>query len=145
MEVRIPIEDHVTYVDPGKKYFGAADFHGGELVCTYFGRNEEYRTLLCGNYGVIEMPWGSTQKNAKDIRDLCVWAGRYAERFTCSWMDDPGKSPKPIRHAQALSRLTEYELSKLPKLKGHRKHVLCAVWMGLKHSGRLVACTPDGS
>ena len=142
--MRIPVEEYVTYVDPGKGYFGAARFDAGVLGATWFGRKDAYRQLLQGNYGVVEMPWGSTRKNEKDIRHLCVWAGRLAERFDVSWMDDPGKSPKPIRHQQALDRLTAAELTKLPKLKGHRKHVLCAVWMGLKHSGRLVACTPAG-
>jgi hypothetical protein len=75
----------------------------------------------------------------EDVQELCIAAGEYAGRFKYRRYDYPYTLNKDLRHKRALEALTAQELRTISKLKTHRAHVLCAVYMGLRETGRIRA------
>lgn len=136
------IRDETTvYADPGVKYVGWACFHTGRLISAGYTRREDFADLVAplAMVGVIEMPWGIGKSTTEqDILRLTLAAGEYGGRFRFTRYERPISAPKPVRHAQALKRLSAAELTLLPKQKTHLQHTLCAVWMGLRDSGRMI-------
>ncbi len=134
------MKSSVVALDPGVQYYGAALFTAGQLV--YAGKEDRAEigelskeAELC----VVERPRKANDDRATrgDIQDLEFAAGWYAGHFAQSKMVLASNVPKAIRHQRALAALTPGERGMLPKQKTHLKHVLCAVYIGLKELGRL--------
>lgn len=136
------IRPRTVYVDPGVRYAGWAVFgEDGRMEACGKCAREDFAALVAkwSCYGVIEEPWGVGEKTTEqDIMQLCLAAGEYGGRFRDTRYVRPPATPKPARHLQALKRLTPAETALLPKQKTHRKHILCAVWEGLRDHGRMV-------
>jgi hypothetical protein len=136
------VRPRTVYVDPGVRYAAWAVFgEDGQLEATGKCARDDFAAVAAkwSCYGVIEEPWGVGEHTTeKDIMQLCLAAGEYGGRFKNTRYERPTSTPKPARHLQALKRLTAAELAVLPKQKTHRKHILCAVWMGLRVNGRMV-------
>lgn len=125
-------------IDPGVKYYGLALFEGQTLIAA---RKEHADCIhsVRANLCVVERPRKANDDRSTrgDIQDLEYAAGGYAAHFSSSKAVQASNVPKDIRHARALAALLPGELAVLPKQKTHLKHVLCAVYIGLKELGRL--------
>lgn len=127
-------------IDPGKRYLAYAQFERDSLLAAKMIDRLEFKQLDRHQHVVVEEPWGVDKEKGvreADIRALVLAAGLYAGHFDTHRFVLASSCPKPARHAQALKRLSPAELAVLPKQKTHLKHVLCAVWIGLKELGRL--------
>lgn len=97
--------------------------------------------------GVVEKPWvqqvdprkRSGRATQKDIQELCIAAGEYGRIFEVRRYEYPHKAPKKIRHERALAALDADERARLPKFRTHLEHIGCAIYMGLRATGRIVA------
>lgn len=130
-----------VYIDPGVKYLAWALFNEDELESAGVTEREgqsDLKYLSCR--GEIERPWGKGPGTTQaDIDDLNIACGEYGAQFPFRTYRRPYTAPKPLRHARALAALTKAELAVLPKQKTKLKHVLCAVYMGLRATGRIPA------
>jgi len=130
------------YIDPGVQYFAWA------LI------NENRELELCGKTSreciaeiaryasrvEIERPWGKGKRTTQaDIDDLNIAVGEYGGHFKVRKYRRPYTAPKELRHERAFAALRPHELARLPKFKTHLHHVGCAVYMGMRDTGRLVA------
>lgn len=132
----------IVYIDPGVEYVGWAVFGSkNELEAVGMCSRKDFKEEVAGrtSFCVIEKPWGvGGHTTEQDIMNLCLAAGEYGGRFANTRYETPPSTPKPIRHAQARKRLKPHELALLPKQKTQLKHIMCAVWMGLRDRGRMV-------
>lgn len=128
-------------VDPGVQYFAWVDMVDSQLHRCGLDKREDAGLLADIPYGIIEKPRpGHHAKSTdRDIQELCIALGEYGAQFSERRYEVASSCPKPKRHAQALARLTPAELAILPKQKTKQKHILCALWIALKHAGRLTA------
>jgi hypothetical protein len=129
-------------VDPGVKYFAWVAFYEGRLTDCGLNQREDALSIL-GDFpfGIVEKPRASKDDKSTraDIQELCIALGEYGRCFRERRYEVASSCPKDIRHAQALKRLSPEELAILPKQITKRKHILCALWIALKHAGRLTA------
>ena len=136
------IDGHFAAVDPGVQYFGWVSFDEGRLNnCGLNDREDSMSILGDIPFGIVELPRAARDDKSTraDIQKLCVAAGEYGRCFRERMYIPASSCPKTIRHKQALARLSEQELALLPKSAAKRKHILCALWIALKHAGRLTA------
>lgn len=135
----------IAFIDPGVKYFGWAVFSdAGSLEAA--GKNTRDGIAEVTNMAweaEIEKPWvdqrGKGKSRLEDVMELCIAAGWYGGHFAACTFRTPYKAPKDIRHERAVQACRPEELLVLPKQITYRKHTLCAVYMGMRRFGRIVA------
>lgn len=130
-----------VYIDPGVQYLAWALFNEDVLDSAGVKARELASDLrFVATRGEIERPWGKGPRTTQaDIDDLNIACGEYGAQFPFRTYRRPYTAPKALRHARALAALTKAELAVLPKQKTKLKHVLCAVYMGLRATGRIAA------
>lgn len=131
-----------VYIDPGVKYAAWAYFNALGLLelCDVTSRDDVPNLWQYASRGEIERPWGKGPNTTQaDIDDLNIAVGEYGRCFHTRVYRRPYTAPKKLRHERALKALTPAELAVLPKQKTKLKHVLCAVYMGLRGTGRITA------
>lgn len=131
-----------VYIDPGVQYFGwaLADEAGRLSLCGKTTRDAIGEVAQLASRAVIERPWGKgANTTQRDIDALNIAVGEYGYAFKEREYRYPYTTPKPIRHERAMAALTPDERLKLPKFITHQKHILCAVYILLRDTGRIRA------
>lgn len=138
-----------VYIDPGVDYFAWCLFADNRLeVAGYDPRGHIAEVAKYACRVVIEKPFvqqeahrrsAGQRSSNKTIQELCIAAGEYAGHFPDRTYLFPYMTPKLIRHARALAALSPAEVVKLPKYKTHMKHVGCALYIGMRDTGRIRA------
>lgn len=128
-------------VDPGSKYFAWAEFRNAKLQGV--GRDWDFRYLQARwptiTTAVVEKPRVLRGKeNLKQtVVDVAWAAGGVALQFPCPVAYPHITTPGKIWRARAFTHLTPLERQILdPFSKADLEHILDAVGIGLKYSGR---------
>lgn len=134
-----------VYIDPGVKYLGWALFEDGEVtLCGKTARESIVEIAAYADRAVIEKPYiesrhGKGKVTLADLQELCIAVGEYGGHFPIRRYVFPHKLPKEIRHSRALRACRPHEIVRLPQFKTHMFHVGCALYMGMRETGRIVA------
>jgi hypothetical protein len=129
--------------DPGVTYCAQARFVDGALVlCRILPSIDGVRDCGVIDTCVVERvvtrgAHSNDNIKAQDLLDLAWASGIIAAQYPNRVMQRPPTVPKEIWHARVESYLNGNEIVLLPKLKTHRKHVLCAIGAGMKYLGRM--------
>jgi hypothetical protein len=136
-----PSRSNFLAVDPGVHYFGWAEFAGARLVAVGLDYDDHFLANKWPHISttVVEgqQIYAGAEKKKADIVALARAAGRIEGQFQHRVLRMPSSLPKSVFQARARARL---EPDELRLLETHSKkdlyHILDAVGIGLKYSGR---------